>query len=372
MMPSRFKLRRPGAPILPLISLGLSVTGLVMILSASQFSAAQDFDNPYYFFSRQLLFWLIGIGLYFYFQRLSLERLFQYRWRFFLATIILLVLVLIPGIALERANVNRWIGWGVISIQSAEVAKLFLIIFLAGFFAVRGTLMKSPLKTLLPFIVYLLAVVGLIILEPDMGTAFIIALIAMAIWFSAGADLWHYGAVLIVGAALMLLLIYVASYRLERWTVFLNRHPTPEQISKEAYHIHQASIAIGSGGWWGVGFGQGVSKYAYLPESHTDSIFAVLAEELGFARASLVLLAYLVIGWRGFQIAIRANSRFVRLVAVGVTVSLTGQALINISGLLGVLPLTGVPLPFISYGGSSLLVSMASIGLLTNASRETT
>ena len=370
-MISRLKLRRPSEAIVPLIALGLSVGGLVMILSASQFSAAQNAGNPYYFFSRQLLFWLLGVGLYFYFLRVPLEKLYQYRWRFLLVTLGLLILVLIPGVALDRANVNRWIGWGAISIQSAEVAKLFLIIFFAGFFAGRGMMMRSPVQTLIPFIFYLAAIVGLVILEPDMGTAIIIILIALAIWFVAGADLWHYGAVLIIGAALMLILVYIAPYRLQRLTVFLNRNPSPAAISREAYHSHQALIAIGTGGWWGVGFGQGVSKYAFLPETHTDSIFAVLAEELGFARSSLVLVAYLIIGFRGFQIAARANSRFVRLIAVGVTVSLTGQALINIGGMLGVLPLTGVPLPFISYGGSSLLVSMASVGLMTNASRET-
>lgn len=356
---------------LPVVGLILSIVGLVMVLSASQFFAADRFGNPYYFFNRQLIFWIIGVGAYFYFLKVPLETLFIRRPGWLITIFILLVLVFIPFVGPEVAGVNRWIGWGAMRFQPAELVKLLLVIYLSAWLAAKGKLVSSPIQGLLPFIIILASVGFLVISEPDMGTTTVLVLIALGIFLVAGADLFQFIALLIVGGVLMLLLVSAAPYRVQRLNVFLNRNYDSSQALGEAYHSQQALIAIGSGGIWGVGFGQGTSKYAYLPESHTDSIFAVMAEELGYLRVSLVPLLFLFIGWRGYLIARSANSQFVRLLATGITVSLLSQAIINISGMLNVLPLTGVPLPFISYGGSSLITSMASLGLLTNISRET-
>lgn len=367
-----FKLRRKADTSIPVVGFALSLFGLVMILSSSQILAADRYDNSYYFFVRQLVAWLIGVAAFFYFQRVSLETLYENRAKLLWVTLIALLLVFVPIIGPKIAGVHRWINLGIFQFQPAEMAKLFIIIFFAGFFASRSQLMGEPSKVLLPFIVILGLITLLIMAEPDLGTTFVIIGTSMALFFAARAQLLQFFALSIAGIIAIVGLIFAAPYRAERLSSFLNRGTEAADTLDESYHTHQALIAIGSGGLWGLGFGQGTSKYSYLPQAHTDSIFAVVAEELGFLRTSLILLAYLYLAWRGFLIARRANSLFVQLLAVGITAVFSIQALVNISGMLSILPLTGVPLPFISYGGSSLIVSLSALGLLTNLSRETT
>ncbi|HSX42175.1 MAG TPA: putative lipid II flippase FtsW [Candidatus Saccharimonadales bacterium] len=369
---SSFKLRlhkRIDVSI-PTVGIILSLFGLVMVLSASQIIAANNFGNQYYFFIRQLIFWLIGLAGFFYFLRLPLDRLYAARSRYLIATLVLLVLVLVIGPKI--AGVHRWINLGFFQFQPSEFAKLFLVIYLAGWFAAKGDKIKSFTQGLLPFLGILAAIGGLVILEKDMGTMLILVALALTIFFVARASWWQFGGVLAVIGVAIVGLILIAPYRAARLTTFLHQNNQSTDTLGGAYHTQQAVIAIGSGGPWGVGFGQGISKYAYLPQAYTDSIFAVIAEELGFVRASLVIVAFVFLAWRGYLLAGRANSQFVQLVAVGVATVIIVQALINIGGMLGAIPLTGVPLPFVSYGGSSLVVSMAMLGLLTNCSRETT
>lgn len=367
---NNFKLRRRYDPIIPTIGIVLSLFGLVMILSSSQIFAGENFGNAYYFFIRQLISWGIGMAAFFYFLRLPLDQLYHQRSTYLIVTIILLVIVLVFGP--EIANVQRWIDLGFIRFQPAEFAKLFMVIYFAGWFAAKGEAITSLTKSLLPFLAVLGAVCGLIILEPDMGTMLVIIIISMTMFFVAKANVLQYLGIAGLGLVLLLILIQAAPYRAERLKTFIGAKTGTHDVLGSAYHNNQALIAIGSGGLWGVGFGQGTSKYAYLPQSHTDSIFAVIAEELGFVRTSLVLLAYIYLFWRGYLIAKFANSRFIQLLAAGISITIIGQMLINVGGMLQIIPLTGVPLPFISYGGSSLIVSLAMIGLLTNASREVT
>jgi len=369
-MAQLFKLRKRYDASIPTVALILSLFGLVMVLSASQVNAAEKYGDAYYFFFRQSISWVIGLGAFFYYLRLPLERLYQQRSTYLIITIVMLLSVLIFGPRI--AAVHRWIDFGFFRFQPAEFAKLFLVIYFAGWFAAKGEKIASLSQGLLPFLAILAAVAGLVILEPDMGTMLVIVLLAMVMFFVAKANLWHYLLLGVVGIVCLVGLSLGSSYRAQRITSFLNQGNESEDVLGAAYQNQQALIAIGSGGWWGVGFGQGTSKYSYLPQSHTDSIFAVIAEELGYLRSSLVVLAYLYIGWRGYLITQKANSRFVQLLAAGLSMAIVFQALINIGGMLHVIPLTGVPLPFISYGGSSLMVSLAMIGLLTNVSRETT
>ncbi len=363
-----FKLRKRFDPTIPTVALVLSLFGLVMVLSASQISAADKFGNAYYYFIRQFISWGLGVGVFFYYLRTPMEKLFEQRSIYLIVTVVMLIGVLIFGPRI--AAVHRWIDLGFFRFQPAEFAKLFLIIYFSGWFAAKGDKIKSALHGLLPFLAILTAMAGLIILEPDMGTMLIVVIISMAMFFIAQANLAQYFGIIMAGIVCLVLLIYAAPYRAERLTSFLNAKNGTHDVLGSAYHNQQALIAIGSGGLWGVGFGQGTSKYSYLPQSHTDSIFAVIAEELGFVRSAGLILAYLYIAWRSYVISRRANSRFVQLLSAGVGIAIVGQALINIGGLLHIIPLTGVPLPFISYGGSSMVVSMAMIGLLTNASRE--
>lgn len=369
-MSSVFKIRRRYDPIIPTLGIILSLLGLVMVLSSSQIIASEKFGNAYYFFIRQLISWGIGMAAFFYFLRVPLESLYHQRSKYLIATVVMLVIVLI--LSPRIAAVHRWIDLGFFRFQPAEFAKLFLIIYFAGWFAAKGDKITSITKSLLPFIAILGLVAGLVILEPDMGTMLVIVLLAMSMFFVARANLLQFLAIIGVGVVLIFLLIRVAPYRVERLNAYLNAKNGTHDVLGSSYHNQQALIAVGSGGLWGVGFGQGTSKYAYLPQSHTDSIFAVIAEELGFVRTTLLLLLYVYLAWRGYLVAIRANSRFTQLLAAGLTTAIIGQMLINVGGMLSIIPLTGVPLPFISYGGSSLIVSLAMVGLLTNTSREVT
>ncbi len=371
-MMNQFKLRKKIDTSIPVLTLSLSVFGLIMILSSSQVQAAETTGNAYYFFIRQLIAWVIGIGVFFYFMKVPLDVLYRHRTRLLILALILLSLVFLPIIGPKIAGVHRWIDIGILRFQPAEVVKLLLILYFAGNLAAKERDVQDPLKTVLPFVCVLGLVTGLIMLQPDMGTALVIIASSLAILFIAEANIWQYGALLIVGAMALLLIVYIAPYRAARLTAFLNKNVSQQDKLGSAYHSTQAQIAIGAGGLWGVGFGQGVSKYSFLPESHNDSIFAVIAEELGFFRTALLILAFFYLAWRGFLITRAANSRYVKLLAAGITTAIIGQMLINVGGMLGVLPLTGVPLPLISYGGTSLLVTMAMLGLLTNASRETT
>jgi cell division protein FtsW len=368
---NQFKLRRRTDNTIPIVGFALSLFGLVMILSSSQILAADQYGGSYYFFIRQLVAWLLGAGAFFYFLRVPIDQLFENRSRLLWVTVIALVLVFLPIIGPKIAGVHRWINLGFFQFQSAELAKLFMVIFWGGFFATRTAQMEEPRHVLIPFILILGLIAGLVMLEPDLGTTFIILLVSMVMFFAARANLIQFIALCFAGVILLIGLIFAAPYRAERLGAFLGKVTNTADNLDEAYHTHQALIAVGSGGLWGVGFGQGTSKYSYLPQAHTDSIFAVIAEELGFFRTGLLLLAYLYLTWRGFLIARRANSRFVQLLAVGISTMFIAQALVNIAGILSVLPLTGVPLPFVSYGGSSLIISLSALGLLTNISRET-
>lgn len=366
----KLRLRRKIDVSIPTVGIILSLFGLVMVLSASQIIAANNFGNQYYFFIRQLIFWLLGMGAFFYFLRLPLDRLYAARSRYLIATLALLVLVLLFGPKI--AGVHRWISLGFFQFQPSEFAKLFLTIYFAGWFAAKGEAVRDFSRGLLPFLGLLAVIGGLVILEKDMGTMMIITLLALTMFFVARAHWWQLALVILSLALSVVLLIKIAPYRAARLEAFLSQnHSQSAGNLDSAYHNQQALIAIGSGGAWGVGFGQGISKYAFLPQAYTDSIFAVIAEELGFIRAALVIGAFIFLAWRGLVVAERANSQFTQLLAAGIATVIIVQALINIGGMLSIIPLTGVPLPFISYGGSSLIVSLSMLGLLTNASRET-
>lgn len=368
-MATQFKLRRNIDGSVATIGIIMSLFGLVMVLSASQFVASQSYGSPYYFFIRQVIAWAAGMVLFFYFLRVNLEQLYEQRLTYFIATLVLLVLVLLIG---SRANgATRWFDLGVVRLQPAEFAKLFLTIYFAGWFATKGEKIKSFRRGLLPFFGVLAVVGGLIMLEPDMGTMLVVIILLMSMFFVARAHLAHFFGIIAVGILAVVLLIYAAPYRAQRLESFLGKNSTTTQDSLgSSYHNYQALVAIGSGGWWGEGFGRGISKYSYLPEAQTDSIFAVIAEELGFIRTALVVIAYAFIAWRGYVITQNANSLFAKYLACGLTTAITAQTLINIGGMLNVIPLTGIPLPFISYGGSSMIVCLSMLGLLTNVSRE--
>ncbi|MEI6040311.1 MAG: putative lipid II flippase FtsW [Candidatus Berkelbacteria bacterium] len=343
--------------------------GIVMISSSSVVISLEHTGKNYSYVVKQiesLIFGLIAM-----FATYNIDYRFWKKNSFWLLiiTLSLLLLVFIPGIGKSAGGAHRWIGLGSHWFQPSELIKLTFIIYLAAWLDNMGEKVNNFFTGFLPF-AFLVGLVGfLIMLQPDLGTFSVILLSAVTVFFVAGADLSH----LMIGSggmlALLAIMIKISPYRQQRLQVFLN--PSID-AQGSAYHINQALLAVGAGGLWGLGFGQSRQKYLYLPEAHTDSIFAIIAEELGFIRSSLVVLAYLFVAYLGFKIAQNAPDKFSRLVCVGITSWILCQAFINIGAIIGVLPFTGVPLPFISYGGSSLIILLAGVGLMLNISRINT
>jgi cell division protein FtsW len=359
-------LGKPDYILTILIAL-LIIFGLVMISSASVvLSRNEAGDANYYFFSQLKS---VGLGL----VLLIIGYKINYRlWRKFapilmFLSLIALVMVFLPGIGVERNGAHRWINLGIMNFQPSELAKLSLIVYLAAWFENKGSEVKKFWTSTIPF-VFILGLIGLLVIfEPDMGTSVVLALIGGVIYFVAGASLLH--VVGMIGLALIAgwYFIKYETYRLNRFMVFLN--PSADS-SGMGYHVNQALLAVGSGGLIGLGFGKSRQKFNYLPEATTDSIFAIIAEELGIIGALLAVFLFMTFAYRSLMIARRAPDVFARLVVVGITTWIVGQALINIMAILSLLPLTGVPLPFISYGGSSIIMLMLACGILLNISKH--
>jgi cell division protein FtsW len=256
---------------------------------------------------------------------------------------------------------RRWINLGFFVLQPAELTKLVLVIYLSAWFSAKE---KGRLAS---FLILMGMVVGLVILEPDLGTAIIIIATAVTLYFFSGAPVTQFLVLIpFLGTGVLALAVF-SPYRFRRLTTFLNPESDPQGAS---YHIRQAVIALGSGGLFGVGIGQSRQKYEYLPEANTDSIFAIIGEEIGFLGAILLIGLFAFVIWRGFRIAKRVTDPFGRFLALGITVWFGYQVAINIAAMVALIPLTGVPLPLISYGGSSLVMMLASLGILVNISRS--
>ncbi len=339
----------------------LTFFGLFMIYNASSYVAFRDFGDKYTYVKDQFLWIILGFGA------LSIASFFDYHKFYNLAlpilisSIALLFIVLIPGIGLSALGARRWIDLGFIVIQPSEFVKLALTIYLAAWFSTKEK------GRFIAFLLLIGLVLGLVMLQPDMGTAVIILGTAVIIYFLSGGSVIH----LLLLAPLLglagLALIILEPYRLARLTTFLN----PEHsILGSSYHLRQILIALGSGGLLGVGIGNSLQKYAYLPEATTDSIFAIMAEEIGFIGVFIFLLVVLFIVYRGFYIAIRAKDTFGKLLAGGIISFITIQTIVNLCAQTALMPLTGVPLPFVSYGGSALIINLFSIGILLNISRQ--
>lgn len=344
---------------------GLLIIGLIMISSASVVSSYERFGNNNYFLIRQILNAFIGTVLLVFFYFVDYKFWKKVSFTLLAFTIVLLFLVFLIGV--EYGGAKRWLTLGSFFLQPTEVAKLVYILYLAAWLENRGEKIKNLQTGLVPFVLMTGLIGVLTILQPDFGTAMVITLTAFFMYVIAGAGLKQ---ILILGSGGLVavwFLIKSSAYRFTRLSVFLNPSADAKGIG---YHINQALLAIGSGGIFGLGFGLSRQKYNYLPEPMGDSIFAIIAEEIGFLRAVVIILLFLLVAYRGYMIARGAGDTFGRLVAFGITSWLTIQVAINIAAMLSLIPLTGIPLPFISYGGSSLITSMAGIGILLNISKS--
>ncbi len=346
----------------------LVMIGLVMLSSAGSVLGFQHFHDSNYFLKKQLLGLAVGIVAFFVTLRIDYHQWRKWAVPLVIATMAGLVLVFMPGLGTALLGARRWIHIGPLLFQPSELAKLTFLIYLAAWFEQREHIVGKWQEGVMPFLLTLGLMTGLLLLEPDLGTAIVLIVISVVMFFVAGGSPKHLASLGLIGAGLLFIMIKLAPYRAQRLTVFLNPALDPQGIG---YHINQALLAIGSGGFFGLGLGHSRQKFNYLPEPAGDSIFAVTAEELGFAFALVFIALWLILIIRGLKVARQAPDQFGRLVATGITVWLGFQALLNIGALSGVLPLTGVPLPFMSYGGSALITSLAGVGVLLNISRQT-
>ncbi len=346
------------------------VFGLIMLSSASVALGFDKFNDNYHFIKHQLLNgFLPGIVLLFFFS------LIDYRlWRkgalgILIFSIVLLVAVFIPGIGAKYGTANSWLDIFGYSFQPSELVKLTFLIYLAAWLENREEKKVSHLtEGLIPFLVLLGIVALLLFLQPDLGTMTIIVAFSLVVFYVGGANLLHVIG-LITGAFLGLIgLTKLAPYRAARLTTFLHPELDPQGVG---YHINQAFLAIGSGGFWGRGFGMSRQKFQYLPEVAGDSIFAIIAEEMGLIISSFLVLAYGYLAFLGFKIAQKAPDKFAKLLTVGIVSWIIIQAFVNIGAMVGLMPLTGVPLPFVSYGGTAMAILMAACGIVINISRQT-
>lgn len=345
------------------------VFGLAMLSSASAVVGFQKFGDSYYYFKHQLFYGLLpGLFLFFLTFKISYKIWKRLAFIILVISILLLLAVFIPGIgASYGTGAKSWIDIFDFSIQPSEIAKLAFLIYLAAWFEARAKDIKSWHYGLFPFLFTLVIIGGLIILQPDIGTVSVIVIMSLAVFFIAGARFIHLFFLSGLGAAGLALLIRLIPRSAERLEVFLHPEWDPQGIG---YHINQALLAIGSGGLLGVGLGQSRQKFQYLPEVVSDSIFAVIAEELGFIFTVGFIILFVLFVYRGLKIAKSAPDNFAKYLIGGVISWWFFQAVINIGGMLGLLPMTGVPLPFVSYGGTALMISLAAAGIVVNVSKN--
>jgi cell division protein FtsW len=348
------------------VTLLLVFLGLVMVFSASAVMARERFGSPYAFLSKQLVWAVAGLVAMVATMRVDYRR---YKHPALVFSFLgITTLLLISVFFLDRShNTHRWIHAGGFSFQPSELAKPVLILFLAYFLESRSKTMDDWRNTLLPAAAPVVMLLGLIVLQPDLGTGIACAGIAACILYVAGMRLKYFGYSFAVALVPLYFLIFHVSFRRERILAFIN--PYAER-QKAGFHLIQSLIAVGTGGITGTGLMEGKQKLFYLPEPHTDFIFAVTAEELGLVGAMFVVALFAIFLWRGMRISWRMEDLFGRYLAVGITSMVVLQAFINISVVLGLMPTKGIPLPLVSYGGSSLFVTLACVGVLLNITKH--
>jgi cell division protein FtsW len=349
------------------VTVVLALVGLVMVFSASAVVAGNRFQDSIYFLKRHVVWLAFGFLLlavasrmdYMVWKRLALPALGL--------TTVLLVLVLIPSVGVMAKGARRWIRMGPVSVQPAEMAKLAVILYLAVYLAKREGRLAEFATGFLPPLIVVGLVAGLVLLQPDLGTVVVIGLVAYALLFLAGARLVHLLSLVPMALAATAALIWHSPYRLQRLMSFVDPGKDP---TGAGFQVTQSFLAFGSGGAFGVGLGEGQQKLFFLPEAHTDFVLALVGEELGLVGTVSIMLLFGLLVFKGFQIAGRAREPFGRYLALGITLLIACQALINAGVVTGLLPTKGLTLPLVSYGGSSLLVSLFAIGLLLSISRD--
>lgn len=339
--------------------------GLIMVFSASSASAHYQFGDAYYFIKRQFAWAVIGVGIMLMVSRISYKTIYKYALHLMVVTIIMLILV--PLIGIEAKGAKRWLGFGAFSFQPSEVAKFAIIVFLARSLTVNGEALKTFTKGFLPYVCIVGLMALLVFIEPHLSGAVVIAMGGFIVLWAAGAKLSHFMTVGLPAVAVVVVAMFSAEYRADRFFAFLDPFKYKQG---EGYQIVQSLYAIGSGGFFGLGLGQSRQKYLYLPEAQNDFVFSIICEELGFIGAALMILLFVILLWKGIKIASNAPDRFSKLMVTGIIGLIAVQVIINIAVVTSSMPATGMPLPFFSYGGTSLVFILAEMGVVLSVSRE--
>lgn len=360
------KSRQPPDTLLLLATFLLLGIGLVMVYSSSSVVSLYRHNISYYFLRRQAIFAGLGLVVMYICMRFN-----YWNWRRFVKpafwlNFLLLIIVLIPGIGVERSDAQRWIDLGFTNFQPSDFTKFALVLFAANYLVVNKDKMQSFKRGLLPILIVTGLSFGLIMLQPDLGTGLTIFMTVYLVLFSGGARVGHLLGLASAAIPAVVALIFIAPYRLARLLSFLNPWADP---GGSGWQIIQSLLAIGSGSLAGVGLGASRQKFLYLPEPWTDFIYAIICEELGFIGGAAVIILFLILIWRGFRIAMSAPDLFGQYLALGLTAMVAVQVCINLGVVLGTLPVTGIALPLISYGGTSLVLTLGCIGVLLNISR---
>lgn len=353
--------------ILLLAIIVLSIFGIIMIYSASSIWSEYKFNDSFHYLKYQSIFFIIGLIVMFVVSKIDYKIYYQKARSILLICIILLILVLIPGIGSVRNGSRSWFGIGSLGIQPSEFAKLGMIIFTSKYLTNSNKFLKSYKQGVFPILGILFFLFGLIMLQPDMGTGAILVVSIIALLFIAGVNMKFFIGMGVIGVIGVIILIVIAPYRMDRITSFID--PWSDALGT-GFQIIQSLYAIGPGGLLGTGFLNSIQKHFYLPEPQTDFIFSIIAEEFGVVGAFIVVGLFSIILWRGIKIALSSKDQFAKYLCIGMTFQIIFQAIMNLMVVIGMIPVTGVTLPFLSYGGSSLLISMASMGILLNVSRN--
>ncbi len=350
------------------VTMILALVGLVMVFSASAIMAGNGkHHDPGFFLKRQIAWLAFGFLLMHLTSRLDYTLWKKLSIPMLACMLLLLVMVLVPSIGVVVKGARRWLRWGPISVQPAEMIKLVAVIYMAAYLAKKGDKIALFRDGLLPALIVIGLLSGLVLLEPDLGTVVVLGLVTVGMCFLAGARVSHLLALGLGAIPVVLVLVLGSSYRRQRLMTFL----APWKDASDAgFQITQSFLSFGSGGPFGVGLGEGKQKLYFLPEAHTDFVLALVGEELGLIGTATVILLFVFFVWRGFQIAARAREPFGRYLGMGITLLIGGQALVNAAVVTGLLPTKGLTLPFVSYGGSSLVVSLVGVGILLSISRD--
>ncbi|MFA4940976.1 MAG: putative lipid II flippase FtsW [Patescibacteria group bacterium] len=352
-----------------IIAVGVIIVfGLIMLSSASSVKAYTQFNNSYYYFIHQLQGLFLGLIGFYFFSRLDYHYWRKYAFVCLIFSIFLLLLVFIPGIAADYGTARSWINVFGYSLQPSELVKLFFLLYLAAWLESRQKSLDDFYQGTGPFVAVLGIIALLMILQPDMGTLSIIGLVSLIVYFVGGGRIKHLFVMSLIAVMALSVIVYLRPYQLNRFKCLVDSSFSSNDI---CYQVNQSLIAVGSGGFWGRGLGESRQKFLYLPEVNGDSIFPIIAEETGFIFSGLLVILYMYIFYRGYLISRQAPDTFGKILSLGIVSWITIQACLNIGGMVNLLPMTGVPLPFVSYGGSAIMSSLIAVGILINISKQT-